>query len=981
MGALRTSSALLVVMVMVMGVLGCAGVARGAVIGVNEDEGKLNPGLYGQLADVGLKQNVLSVTWTQGQGLASAVQGVMGNAIAAAQSRGIAVTLALYPAPGNASKLGDPANKAEFVAFVANVVRSFPAVRTVVVGNEPNRTLFMSPVNPALFAEILGDAYDAIKAVNPAIKVLGAGLSPRGTGDGKSLFPPQFVKGMGDWYRSSQRAKDGKPLMDAFSFHPYPFPEDKSVVTVSDWPVVGMADLYRLKQAIWDAFNGTAQKTVEDGLTLDLDEVAYQVPTDGKPGYAGSETVKTVDAATQAAYYAQLVGLVACDPQISSLSFFHFVDEADRGRFQSGLVDLTGARRPAYDALKQALVDTAGGTRCTGTPVAWTHATGVLGARPDLSKLKTAYPKTVSSFTVALRVEEDTAVQVAVFKLSGAVVTDADKAAIERTLALRGATAADPVQVATLSRAIPAAPMAKPDYAATLELKLPKALGDGIYVVVLVAKSALNPARLTRATSAAFTVGTVAFAPPATGGGGAKAPAVETELVLESAFPTASRLVPGQLNAITLKVSRVAAFEAYFIRIGCSPVGAFEEILVATKGQLRPGGAGKLALVLRSSALPGLYRIGIVVTALTGEQKLLTSVAYLVGAPADRAAPVVEAVAGSEVLPEKGDTVQLGYEACDDSGRSAIEITVKQGATVVQRVTLPPAEALPFRRSTMSWLVGRSGSKSVLATFCAVAVDPAGRRSPQSCAQITVTRTVRLMVEDLTLTAPASSPSPLAPLWPKVAAVGAGSSWQVPVPRSWGGSRAVVELYQWRCDGRTLVGKLPVAVPRASGAGLPSIRIGPALVAGGAAGRLEGGVYSFELVFNLSARYESPSFRVVGTVRAVAPAPTLVPWPARQNLPRTGGVVRIGFIGCSESTPVTIALTFYEMPGLRQGAVVDSAGTVSFDLIRGHDYAVYWEPPDFPAGAKYFGVTLKATDARGTSGPTAGAQLIFVNRS
>ena len=62
MAALRTYSTLIVVVL--VGVLGCAGVARGAVIGVNEDEGKLNPGLYGQLADVGLKQNVLSVTWT-----------------------------------------------------------------------------------------------------------------------------------------------------------------------------------------------------------------------------------------------------------------------------------------------------------------------------------------------------------------------------------------------------------------------------------------------------------------------------------------------------------------------------------------------------------------------------------------------------------------------------------------------------------------------------------------------------------------------------------------------------------------------------------------------------------------------------------------------------------------------------------------------------------------------------------------------------
>ena len=173
--------------------------------------------------------------------------------------------------------------------------------------------------------------------------------------------------------------------MDAFSFHPYPFPEDKAPDQTSDWPTIGMADLARLKQAISDAFAGTGQKTVEGGLLIHLDEVAYQVATDGKPGYSGGETVKLVDEATQAKHYVQIVNQVACDASIGSLSFFHFVDETDRGRFQSGFVDAGFVPRPVVAAVKQALVDTAGGTKCTGTPVNWAPETGVVGFDPGFS--------------------------------------------------------------------------------------------------------------------------------------------------------------------------------------------------------------------------------------------------------------------------------------------------------------------------------------------------------------------------------------------------------------------------------------------------------------------------------------------------------------------------------------------------------------------------------------------------------------------
>ena len=361
--------------------LSLVGTGSAAIIGVNEDAPKTQPSLYGPIADSGLRQNVLSMIWAQGDSTPSTGQTAATRAaIAAAQLKDVKVVIAIYPGSGPTARALAADAGAGFIAFATSVVTTFPNVTDFIVGNEPNRTIFQSPVDPALFTKVLAGAYSAIKGARPDANVIGIGLSPRGSGDPRnqgggslSMFPVQYLLAMGKAYRD--QGLSGK-IMDALSFHPYPFPEDKAPDRTSDWPTIGMADLARLKQAIHDAFNGTGQPA---DLPIHLDEVAYQVPT-VSGAYLGGETVRVVGEATQATFYAQIVNQVACDPRIASVSFFHFIDEADRGRFQSGFQDVSGLSRPALAAVKQALADTAGGTRCNGTPAVWAPATGVIGA-------------------------------------------------------------------------------------------------------------------------------------------------------------------------------------------------------------------------------------------------------------------------------------------------------------------------------------------------------------------------------------------------------------------------------------------------------------------------------------------------------------------------------------------------------------------------------------------------------------------------
>jgi hypothetical protein len=236
---------------------------------------------------------------------------------------------------------------------------------------------------------VLASSYDALKAVDPTINVIGIGLSPRGNDQpfgksNRSRSPVRFLHDLGVAYRASHRPK---PLMDELAFHPYPQPQQGPPSVRYAWPTAGLANLDRIKQAVWDAFNGTAQPTFPESgkslfkpLKFDLDEVGWQVaPLPALASlYTGVETpgLKLISEDDQAAYYRDTVMLAECDPGVRMLSFFHLVDETDLDRWQSGLERADGSHRPSYEAVKQVLAQSHG--NCQTTPVKWRHVSAVV---------------------------------------------------------------------------------------------------------------------------------------------------------------------------------------------------------------------------------------------------------------------------------------------------------------------------------------------------------------------------------------------------------------------------------------------------------------------------------------------------------------------------------------------------------------------------------------------------------------------------
>ena len=198
------------------------------------------------------------------------------------------------------------------------------------------------------FGPYLAAAYDTLKAVDPAITVIGVGLSPRGNDrptakNNISTSPVRFLRALGAWYRRSGRTL---PLMDGFSFHPYPNEATDPLERGYAWPNAGFVNLDRMKQALWDAFDGTAQPTTADGLKLHLDEVGWQVDTAGRPGYRGLENVPVTDEVDAGRDLRPAHPRGGVRPDVASLSFFGFRDDGLRTGFQAGLARADGSARP-----------------------------------------------------------------------------------------------------------------------------------------------------------------------------------------------------------------------------------------------------------------------------------------------------------------------------------------------------------------------------------------------------------------------------------------------------------------------------------------------------------------------------------------------------------------------------------------------------------------------------------------------------------
>ena len=487
-------------------------------VGVTDDLGRGAPdggvAFLGALTDLGFSENRISVVWDPAAPPSLEEHLQLERYVATAGLTGVRVVLAVYPARPTA--IADtPDGAARFAAFVATLASTHPQVTDFIVGNEPNQPRFWrpqyagdgAPLACASYAATLAASYDALKAVNPAITVVGVGLSPRGNDnplapDNSSTSPVRCLHSIGVAYRASGRTK---PLMDELAFHAYPESDTQPFGATYAWPKAGLMDLSRIKQAVWDAFNGTAQPTFAErgrsvllpGLTMRVAEVGWQVGIvpSAQPLYVGTENVSTTDEGSQANAYAQTIRLLECDPSVKSLLFFGLQDETDLSRWQAGLMRADGTTRPSYDSVKAALATSRG--VCTGTHVSWTHVTHVEGASARFSKTRGTVPARTTRWALAAGAKEDATFTAGIFRLARTPASRQAQRLIGRSLA--GASV-----------------LPRPALRLTGRVKAPwgrqiifpqRRLKAGTYLYAIRLAAEMNPARATVLMSKPFRVG------------------------------------------------------------------------------------------------------------------------------------------------------------------------------------------------------------------------------------------------------------------------------------------------------------------------------------------------------------------------------------------------------------------------------------------------------------------------------------------
>jgi hypothetical protein len=494
-------------------------------VGAADDSGKLaeDGGLWfiGQMREARLTENRITVSWDPAHPTTIPQRENLDAYIANASAHGIRLVVLISPNRARALS-GSPAAVAQFVRFLAQFARTYPQVKDLAVGNEPNQPHFWQPqfsssgigLACSSYARMLGQAYDALKAVDSGITVIGVSLSPRGNDNplaavNSSTSPVRCIRDLGITYRASGRKR---PLMDELAFHPHPNSYTHNYRIGYRWPNAGTSNLGRIKQAIWDAFRGTAQPIFAEAgvpvsraalppLRFRLNEVGWQVgiPAGSMHAYYGRESVpRLADERFQADNYAALIPYFACDASVRSMLYYGLVDEPNLERWQAGLIRADGSRRPSFAAVRSTL--DRGLVRCARRAVRWRHTLEVVGATARFGERRRSGAETTWSFVASS--EESSFFHGAMYRLKGPRLAAAQR---KRLLAAVGV------------RRSP-----KPVFKARGKVRAHsgqfvrfprKRLAPGRYVFAVRLRAEMNPLRTTVLVSKPFAVGQPSAAP------------------------------------------------------------------------------------------------------------------------------------------------------------------------------------------------------------------------------------------------------------------------------------------------------------------------------------------------------------------------------------------------------------------------------------------------------------------------------------
>ena len=331
-----------------------AAAAPGLLLGLDDDSLKWyshTGALLSIYRDLDLGAVRVTLDWTPGESFPFGTERTELQR-AASGGRSIRIVLAVT-GPANEPPL-DPASRASYCGFIANVLARYPWIRDVAIWTEPNSPRFWQPQQggAAAYEALLAQCWDTLHAEEPGVNVI-ATSSPHGK-------PARWYESVGKAYRSSGRTL---PIFDTLGHNAYPQDSAEPPDTRHAKGPIDEGDLARLLAALHEAFDGTGQPVPgERGVTVWYLEDGFQ-SSENTFLYSGSETdADPVSEAEQAAQLTAAVQLAYCQPAVGGFFNFELRDEADLSGWQSGLLRPDWSAKPAFAAYLEALAAARAGT-------------------------------------------------------------------------------------------------------------------------------------------------------------------------------------------------------------------------------------------------------------------------------------------------------------------------------------------------------------------------------------------------------------------------------------------------------------------------------------------------------------------------------------------------------------------------------------------------------------------------------------------
>ncbi len=311
------------------------------------------------LRDLGIGALRVTLTWRKGETHLSQTDVVTLNRVMGS-TFGIRVVLTVAGRAREAPTTPEQANR--YCAYVRSAISRFPIVNDVVIWNEVNTNEFWQPqyasdgtsAAPAAYTALLARCYDVLHAFRPRVNVM-SDTAPRGNDNpvaasNQGHSPGTFIKGMGEAYRASGRAR---PIVDNFGHHPYPdFSAESPFARHPRTRSIGEGDYDKLMAVLTDAFGGTDQPLPGTGTTTIWyleDGFETKLSSEKRSLYTGRELARTVPA--EKLHRQQLVDsirLAYCQPAVGAFFNFLLTDERRLNGWQSGLLWADGTPKPAY---------------------------------------------------------------------------------------------------------------------------------------------------------------------------------------------------------------------------------------------------------------------------------------------------------------------------------------------------------------------------------------------------------------------------------------------------------------------------------------------------------------------------------------------------------------------------------------------------------------------------------------------------------